>query len=160
SLVPQSLAMSPNGRLIAVGGSRFPGGGNDAVFLWDIADRYNPRPAAQLPHLDIVNVSDLAFSPDGRTLAAGGYNPVLDRRAARMSLELWDLDDIRRPLRLNTIMPGIDGSVESLRFSPDGHLLAAGGGDLHGNSATAESNSAMMWDITERAHPRRVGSKL
>ena len=69
-----------------------------------------------------VSVFSLAFSPDGKRLAVGGYNTVT----------LWNCETGKpelAPLKLN-------GAVLSLAFSPDGKTLAIGGG-VAGRSAFA-----------------------
>src|SRR5690606_37045600 len=62
----------------------------------------------------------LAFSPDGRTLAAGSFDGLV---------RLWRVDG---PGTTSTALPaldsGDDGPVQSLTFSPDGRTLVAGTG--------------------------------
>ena len=60
-------------------------------------------------------VKGLAFSPDGRTLAASSY---LDHE-----ILLWDLAAGRERARLR----GHGSPVISLAFAPDGRSLASGG---------------------------------
>jgi WD40 repeat protein len=109
-----SVAYRPDGRLLAVG--ELAG----TLLLWDLEGRRAvdppPGPLAQA-------VGDLAFSPDGRRLAAGGYPQVV----------LWDLKQRRRlgaPLRTTA---GLGGTGEegpaTLAFSADGRYLATGGAD-------------------------------
>lgn len=59
-------------------------------------------------------ITAVAFSPDGRLLAVGGYSLVT----------VWDLVEVK-PLRTIT---AVLGAVNDLRFSPDGKLLAVAGG--------------------------------
>ena len=64
----------------------------------------------------------MAFSPDGRTLAAGSGDGTV---------WLWNLTDPAHPARLGQPLAGpTDYLVStSVVFSPDGRTLAAGNGD-------------------------------
>ena len=57
----------------------------------------------------------MAFSPDGRTLAAAGTEGTLF---------LWDLTDRAHPTRLGELLAP---AVTSVAFSPDGRTLAISG---------------------------------
>ncbi|HZT82779.1 MAG TPA: hypothetical protein VFA26_21290 [Gemmataceae bacterium] len=59
-------------------------------------------------------VAAVAFSPDGKLLAAGSYGLVA----------VWDLET-GRPAK---VLTAVLGAVNDLRFSPDGKLLAVAGG--------------------------------
>ncbi len=64
----------------------------------------------------MVPVAAVAFSPDGKTLAAGGYREIL----------LWDLENAKLARRLGAKQ--LEGAVQALAFSKEGGLLVAGEG--------------------------------
>src|SRR5262249_41174010 len=71
------------------------------------------------------NVTALAFSPDGRTLFAAGYDKVVRAWAFNAKNNRFELQPdhyYRVP-----IGPGMRGAVNALALSPDGRLLAVGG---------------------------------
>lgn len=127
-----SVAVSPNGRILAAGDDL----GN--VWLWDIA---NPDRAIRLGQpLTIPNdmVYSVAFSPDGRTLAAG----TLDGQ-----VWLWNVADPAHPAQLGQPLTGPRGGVSSVAFSRDGAVLAAGGVD----------GKVWLWDAADPSHPAGLG---
>ena len=73
-----------------------------------------PAPLKRFDNRRIVLTA--AFSPDGKTLAAGGGEGIV---------RLWDVSagEVRRELK------GHHGWVRSLAYSPDGRTLATGGKD-------------------------------
>jgi WD40 repeat protein/mono/diheme cytochrome c family protein len=67
-----------------------------------------------LPVGPLPPVAAVAFSPDGKLLAAGTYGRVT----------VWDLGAARPVKALTNVL----GAVNDLKFSPDGKLLAVAGG--------------------------------
>lgn len=76
----------------------------------------------------------LALSPDGKTLAVGGKNGLV---------ELWDLATLQRQRKLE----GFGGTVDCLDFSADGKLLAAAGW---------REKSAVVWHVESGEVARKV----
>jgi WD40 repeat protein len=121
-----SVSFSPNGQLLAASSSRA-----GYVSLWDVKHRIR---LATLSIGLFFEGSNIAFSPDSRTLATGTERQVV----------LWD---VARRIRLATLSYERGGSVDGgtdLMFSPDGRILAAGGGE----------QGIILWDV---AHQIPIG---
>jgi WD40 repeat protein len=107
----QSVAASPDGRLLALGLNDLGVREKNKILLCD------PR-TGQVRSTLATRVKDLnstAFSPDGRLLAAG----------FRGQLQLWDVETAS----LRRIITGHERQLWRLAFSPDGSLIAAGATD-------------------------------
>ncbi|MFE9749393.1 hypothetical protein ACFYOT_31155 [Saccharothrix saharensis] len=103
-----AVVCTRDGRLLATAGA------DHTIRLTDVSDPYHPRERATLA----VDAHAVAFSPDGRTLVAGGDGAVLR----------WDVADPDRPTRLTDLVTA-PGPVDSVAFGPDGRALAATGAD-------------------------------
>jgi RNA polymerase sigma factor (sigma-70 family) len=113
-----ALAFSPDGKTLAVRT------GTERIQLWDVATGKPLRALGEEPEPGLrqavvlrgvvgTMTRDLAFSPDGRLLAAGG---------GQNQIRLWDTASGRK-LRELTLTDG--QVVKHFAFAPDGRSLAA-----------------------------------
>jgi WD40 repeat protein len=109
------VAFSPDGKSLALAEA---GGGTLTVSVWDLVSG-KPRHRFARPGNRLYFC--LAFSPDGKKVAAGSW-------ADRPNFHLWDLDTGKE-------IPSCDPDhwVNSIAFSPDGSLVALGSGGDHKN---------------------------
>ncbi len=104
-----ALACTPNSQIMAVGTYR-------QVQLWNVAVGRRIGVLSGMPE----NVNCLAFSPDGRILAAGGGVATV-----RGETRLFDLASGRQI----ALLTGHTDLVYALAFTPDGNRLVTASGD-------------------------------
>jgi WD40 repeat protein len=138
----ESVTFSPNGKIVASGGSDgtirlWNAATGERVGLWTVAaDRpieYTTE-NAKVSSSSHLFVESVAFSPDGKMLAAG----TLDG-----SISLWDVaagKQLGKPLKYS-------GEVRSVKFSRDGKVLASGG----------SGGKVILWDVAKR---QQIGQPL
>jgi WD40 repeat protein len=133
-----NLTFSPNGKTLATCRLQNkylvqPGElqGTNLLDIWNVST------GKELGRANIMQPHSIAFSPDGKMLAAASGDS---------SVYVWDLslDIVRRPLK------GHESIVWAVAFSPDGNMLASGGGVDDIGTYT------ILWDANSRSEIRRL----
>jgi WD40 repeat protein len=129
-----AIAFTPDGQIMAVGEGYH-------VSFFDVSNRSAPERLTSIPLADLngYTAASLAFSPDGRTLAASSYENA--------TAVLLDVADPARPSRIASLI-GHSSPVQFAAFSPDGRTLATASLD----------NAVMLWDIAEPTAPLRFAT--
>jgi WD40 repeat protein len=73
-----------------------------------------------------AGIHSLAFSPDGATLAAGGWR-AWRGQTGEARLYLWETTTGKEPI----VFPKIAADIASVAFSPDGKTVAAAGDNIY-----------------------------
>ncbi|TVZ90531.1 helix-turn-helix domain-containing protein [Streptomyces sp. BK340] len=136
------MAFSPFGHVLATVDESSKTSSTDVLRLWDTTRPSAPT-ALNVP-VPVGDVSTLAFSADGQTLAI--TTDVGDH--AETQVQLWDTSRPTHPKSLGSPWLG-DKAV----FSPTGHLLA---------TVYPEGGwyRVQLWDATRPTHVTRLGKSL
>ncbi len=124
------VALSPDGTMLADIGTKAY---NGSIEVWNVSTgaligRFKSAAAF---------LNAVTFSPDGKTVADGGYSNPLPGKVAGV-VEMWNI----ATGGLATL-PTAAASVTSLAFSPDGRTLADGGWPSNGTS----TGNLEVWNV-------------
>ncbi len=132
-----SLCFSPKGDLIAVASGNHINRTGE-VTLWEVGTYKS------LKHMESKDdpIFAVAFSPDGKLVAAGGgyFRSEILQKPRTSLLKIWNVNTGKEIGRFE----GQNDPIFSLSFSPDGKKLASAGGDFE------SSNELVVWEVTSQ----------
>lgn len=139
-----SLAVSPDGKRVAVGSQQTLNGGFTAdLAVWDIEQQKPVWIKKKMVAEDLAGIKGLAFSGDGKVLTAR-----INRIGEPLPLRFYNAEtgqELKSP-------PPLKMRVESLAFHPTKLFLAVGGGkfDTQGQIDLIDANSGkLLWTVTQ-----------
>ncbi len=140
STAVNTAAFSPDGKLLATKARYGP------IHLWDTGTGKLMRTLT----VPFINMDALAFSPDGKTLAGGGYHFP----SYSSEILLWDVASGELERSLKHPDNALGTQITTIAFSPNGKLLATGGGvgkyekiNEASGRFNARYGAAQLWDV-------------
>jgi len=155
--ISRSLASSTSGQLYGVSfspdGKILAAGGVGGIFLWDVTTgelitETSPEALNYGGSPQFIAV-DVAFSPDGQTLATADLLLGQSENSFTGTVGLWEFPSLKP-------IPLTDNSADfffSMAFSPDGNTLAAGAcnqGNIASSTPNCSESEVRLWDIATR----------
>ncbi|MDR3687766.1 MAG: hypothetical protein P4L46_00185 [Fimbriimonas sp.] len=132
--IVDSVAFSPDGKKLAVGGTSASIG---------VLEVWNAPAGSLFENIGVgqaTTVNSVAFSPDGNSLAGGGSGP------SGSMLQMWT---VASGAVLDVLNSGIKSVVSSVAFSPDGRrLVVAGANQSPYEGSYLSSGAVELWDLT------------
>jgi hypothetical protein len=117
---------------------------------------FNKGPVAAIRVTGPKSIRDLAFSHDGKRLAAVSYQEG-EEQAARGRLVIWDLESQQEILNHQFDTEGANavGGVAKVSFHPNNHVLSVSFGSFE-ISKPSYVPEILIWDIPGRTEIRRI----
>ena len=135
----------------------------DDLVAADTVSNPQERVQADGPEVGIVpqvghpgQVTDVAFSPDGRMIATGQGNAIQTRSGLRLSgsARLWDVE----AGRLQRVLGKRSSDVRAVAVSPDGSTIATGyGSTIPAATGLLSSGGVQIWDSHTGGRERELG---
>ena len=140
----EQLAFSPDGPTLAVLHAGW-------VSLWDVADPANLQRTGRPLSGSQQGIGYIAFSADGRTLAAADDNKTF---------WLWDLANPADSHHFGQPQPATEATnISTIAYSPDRRTLAVGGNN--GRIQLWDSDGTIrLWDVTSYTRPSPLGQPI
>ena len=122
------------------------GGGNGKIFLWDVSDPNKMERLKPITDPNNNRIKCLSFSQRGNILASGSDGE--DGKDGKILL--WDISDLLDVKFLKPELSGHKMDVNSVAFSPNGKILASGGG----------GGEILLWDVSDPRSVKRIEVEL
>ncbi|MDE0736186.1 MAG: serine/threonine protein kinase [Pirellulaceae bacterium] len=127
----EHVSFSPDGKRIVASSYYSPSTENIKVWDW--------KSGQEVLTLGVAGrISDVTFGPNGKWLAAAGNSPTTEK-----TIRVWQLEPGNKA-SFSQVLVGQKRRIISLRFSPDGKRLVAGG----------FGNHVAIWELN-KTHPHR-----
>jgi WD40 repeat protein len=155
-----AVAVSPDGQLLAVSTRGTLQGPANRPFRCEPGDLklFDPVSGTLKASLksSLHSFSCLAFSPDGKTLAAGS-SPWTDRGQQLPGgvIRLWDVARGKETATLK----GHRGIVQGVAFAPDGKTLASVSYEVPPNPNLQGEGEVKLWDLTTAKEKMVLGDR-